>query len=430
MIFIIGSIIVKKVLPLIPEISKSMLSRSFSKVGFTYTSIEWNAENTDTSSFGLYLHVPFCRMFCSFCPFYKVLYDEKLKEKYLESVKKEVRLQRLKGRASWLYVGGGTPNLLGPEEICGLLSVLREHVELEEVGMEGNPFGFKPEYLEKISAGGVTKISMGVETLQSSALTAVRRARATEKMVESVVDAAQGLGLSVNIDLMVGLPSQNLNEFLKDVAVIGNIGPDQITIYPYLSIPGVRARPGVDAQSMFRAIENAWALLKEKGYRRDSVWVFAKSKRIYASSKDELVHDYFGLGPGAFSTCGNIQTVNPPIELYLESIKERKRRVFYAELDERAKSWRTFAHELYKLQMDPAVCNKLPQSIKMVLQILRVTGYIREHRVTEKGTYFVHDLTKTVVENLPFPLSNPKCIRNYAEYAESMEKAKQTLFST
>ncbi|MEM4292886.1 MAG: radical SAM protein [Thermoplasmata archaeon] len=428
MIFIVGSIIVKMVLPMIPEISKAMLARSFSKVKFTFTSIDWNAETTNSTSFGLYIHVPFCRMFCAFCPFYKVRYDEKLKEKYLDALKEEVKLRAVQGKASWLYMGGGTPNLLKPEEISEMLSAVSGNVELEEVGMEGNPFGFKPEYLEKISAW-VSKVSMGVETLQASALTAVGRAKATEKMVESVVNAAQGLGLSVNIDLMVGLPNQNLKGFLKDVEIIGDIGPDQVTIYPYLLIPGVRAKPGMDAQAMFRAIEKAWEFLREKGYRRDSVWVFAKGKRIYDSSKDELVDAYFGFGPGAFSTCGNIQIVNPPIELYLESIKSRKRYAFYAELEEKAKSWRRFAHELYKLQLDPNVCTTLPPSIKFVFQIFRVAGYVKGYEVTKKGTYFVHDLTKTVVETLPFPLSNPKSIKNYEEYRETLEKAKQKCYS-
>ncbi|MBS7620879.1 hypothetical protein KEJ32_01975, partial [Candidatus Bathyarchaeota archaeon] len=131
-----------------------------------------------------------------------------------------------------------------------------------------------------------------------------------------------------------------------------SIGPNQVTIYPYLLIPGVIANPGADFQSVFKTIESAWNILKENGYKRDSVWVFAKSHRIYDSAKDELVSYYFGLGPAAFSTCGNIQTVNPPIELYLHILRNSKRLAFYTELDEKAKAWRTFAHELYKLQLD------------------------------------------------------------------------------
>ncbi|MEM3829866.1 MAG: radical SAM protein, partial [Conexivisphaerales archaeon] len=161
-----------KGITMISAIAKYMLSRSFSKINFTFKLLDWLESGFNSSKFGLYLHVPFCKMFCSFCPFYKVLYDEKLKKKYIESVKSEVKLRGLKGSASWLYIGGGTPNLLKAEEICEILAYLREFMELRDVGMEGNPFEFTPEYLEKIGDAGVTKISMGVETFQTDALKA------------------------------------------------------------------------------------------------------------------------------------------------------------------------------------------------------------------------------------------------------------------
>ncbi|MBS7618948.1 radical SAM protein [Candidatus Bathyarchaeota archaeon] len=386
--------------------------------------MDWQESDFNGSKFGLYLHVPFCKMFCSFCPFYKVLYDENLKKKYIEGVKSEVKLRGLKGNASWIYIGGGTPNLLKAEEICEILAYLREFMELNDVGMEGNSFEFTPEYLEKIGDAGVTKISIGVETFQSNALKAVKRAKANEGLVDKIVDKAQRLGISVNIDLMVGLPEQSLKGCLKDVETIASVGPDQVTIYPYLLIQGVMATPSANSQSMFKTIESAWNILKENGYKRESVWVFAKSQSIYDSAKDELVSDYFGLGPAAFGTFGNIQTVNPPIELYLNTLRNSKRLAFYTELDEKAKTWRTFAHELYKLQLDPTVCNKLPLNIGIILRLLRATGYVKGFNVTDKGRYLVHEITKTVVETLPFPLSNPNCIRNISEYEEIHKKVK------
>ncbi len=407
---------------MIPAMAKYMLSKSFSKISFTFKALDWSDLDSWNSGFGLYLHVPFCRIFCSFCPFYKVLYDENLKRKYLAAVKSEVKMRGLKGRSSWLYIGGGTPNLLKAEEICELLFFLREFVGVKDVGMEGNPFEFTPEYLEKIADAGVTKISMGVETFQSNTLKAVKRAKANERLMGKIVCEAKSLGISVNVDLMVGLPQQTFEGCLKDVETIISIEPDQVTIYPYLKIPGALADLSMDSLGMFRIIESAWNVFKENGYRRDSIWVFSKSNQIYDSAKDELVCDYFGLGPAAFSTYGSVQTVNPPIELYLQMIKSDKRLAFHTELDEKAKIWRTFAHELYKLQLDPTVCSKLPLNMKMMLQILRTTGYIKGFAVTDKGRYLIHEITKTVVETLPFPLSNPKRVENYNKYVENLKK--------
>ncbi|MDI6905473.1 MAG: hypothetical protein QMD13_08345 [Candidatus Bathyarchaeia archaeon] len=106
---------------------------------------------------------------------------------------------------------------------------------------------------------------------------------------------------------------------------------------------------------MFETIEGAWNILRNHGYKRNSIWVFSKNGRIYDSAKDELVNDYLGFGPAAFSTCGNIQVVNPPIELYLRMLKQDKRLAFRSELDKEATVWRQFSHELYKLRIDPTI---------------------------------------------------------------------------
>jgi oxygen-independent coproporphyrinogen-3 oxidase len=407
---------------MIIAMAKHMLFRSFSKIKFRFTDLDWHESKVKNSSFGLYLHVPFCKIFCSFCPFYKVIYNEKLKEKYIHGVKREIVLRRLEGKARWVYIGGGTPNLLKAEEIHELLSYLKQFVEVEEIGMEGNPFEFKSEYLVKICEAGINKISMGIETFNLDTLKAVKRAKANEILVEKITNEAQKLGISVNVDLMVGLPNQNIGSCLKDAEIIASIAPDQVTIYPYLVIPGVMASPSMDSKSMFEIIEGAWSILKENEYNRDSIWVFSKGQRIYDSAKDELVCDYFGLGPAAFSTCENLQTVNPPIELYLKMLEKRKRIAFCAELDNKAKVWRSFAHELYKLQLDQAVYSKMPSSIKMITRILRMAGYIQGLKVTDKGRYFVHEITKTVVETLPFPLSNPDTIENREEYEKALRE--------
>lgn len=213
---------------MIVTLAKRMLSKSFSKVKFEFTQLDW--DELGCSDFGLYIHVPFCRMFCSFCPFYKVRYDEKLKKKFIQSLKKEIRLSGIEGKASWLYIGGGTPNLLTAGEIGEILAYVKKFVALGEVGMEGNPPRFNPEYLEEISESGVHKISIGIESFQSATLKAVNRAGVTEEFIGKIVDHAQGLGISANIDLMVGLPKQTAKGCLRDAEIIASIGPNQVTM--------------------------------------------------------------------------------------------------------------------------------------------------------------------------------------------------------
>lgn len=399
---------------LMVSMAKKMLSRNFSRIKFDFGKIGWR--ELKPHSFGLYVHVPFCTRLCSFCPFYKVLYDVKLKERYLRALLKEFRMRPLEGRASWLYVGGGTPNLLSPEEIGEIVTTLRDSTSLKEAGMEGNPGNFTPEYIEAVSSFGIDKISMGIETLRPTTLEKVNRIGVGETSLKSTIEAAQQLGISVNVDLMVGLPNQGVDDCLRDVEAIADIGPNQITIYPFLVIPGVRAEPSMDSKQMFQAIERSGENLERYGYRRENIWTFTQGGPVYDSSGDELVSDYLGFGPAAFSTVGSIQVVNPSLGIYLDMLERGEWHAFRSEVEESAKVWRKFAHEFYKLKIDPEKMEDMPFSIRLIVLLMRLTGNVDGLKVTPKGRYFVHEITKTVVESLPFPMSNPEAVRNWDEY--------------
>jgi coproporphyrinogen III oxidase-like Fe-S oxidoreductase len=406
-------------------IANRRLANSFSKIKFRFTDIDWKQISPD--HVGIYIHVPFCEQLCAFCPFHKVRYQENLKDLYLKSIEKEIHQRGVRGEVEWVYIGGGTPNLLSPIEIGRILGALRKYVDLANIGMEGNPKQFTPEYLEAVRKLGVEKLSTGVESLKPDTLHHVNRVKAEEAQIREIVDLSKELGLTVNIDLMVGLPKQTSVDFLYDVDRVGVLNPQQITTYPFMEIPGVRVAPEMDSRSMFNLIEQAGEILENHGYFRENVWVFSKTKKIYDSARDELVIDYLGFGAAAFSKVGGSQMVNPPLSLYLDMLGNGKALAFQTQVDETSEFWRKFAHELYNLQMDPKVIDEMPRSIKFVLSLLRLAGHVRGDQVTEKGRFFVHDLTKTVVESLPFPINNPLAILNYAEYENRLKSAQALL---
>ncbi len=407
------------------RIANRRLANSFSKIKFTFSNIDWNEIRTD--HVGIYIHVPFCEQLCAFCPFHKVVYRKELKDLYLKAIEKEIRTRGVEGKVEWVYIGGGTPNLLSPKEIGRILNALHEHVDLANIGMEGNPLQFTPEYLQQVRELGVEKLSTGVESLKPDTLQLVNRAKADEAHIQSVVDLAKELGLTVNVDLMVGLPKQSPEDFLFDVNRIGVINPQQITTYPFMEIPGVRVAPEMDSRSMFDLIEEAGQILDGHGYFRENVWVFSKTKKIYDSARDELVIDYLGFGAAAFSKVGGLQMVNPPLALYLHTIQNGKAKAFRTTVDENSEYWRKFAHELYNLRLDPKVIQEMPRSIKFVLSLLKLAGNVKGNEVTKRGRFFVHDLTKTVVESLPFPVNNPLAVSNYDEYEKHLTTAQMLL---
>jgi oxygen-independent coproporphyrinogen-3 oxidase len=408
-------------------IANRRLSNSFSKIKFNFADIDWTTIRTD--HVGIYIHVPFCEQLCGFCPFHKVVYDMELKKRYLKAIEKEIHQRGVIGEVEWVYIGGGTPNLLNPSEIGKILGALREYVDLSNIGMEGNPLQFTPEYLQEIYELGVEKISTGVESLKSDTLKHVNRTKAEEKHIQALIGQARELGISVNVDLMVGLPKQSDEDFLYDVNRVSILNPQQITTYPFMEIPGVRVSPEMDSRQMFSLIEQADDILSNQGYFRENVWVFSKTKKIYDSARDELIIDYLGFGAAAFSKINGLQMVNPPLALYLDMLQNGRALAFQTTVDENSEHWRKFAHELYNLRLDPNVIQEMPRSIRFVLSLLRLAGNVKGNNVTEKGRFFVHDLTKTVVESLPFPVNNRLAIKNADEYERLLTAAQAILVS-
>jgi len=403
--------------------AKKMLTKNFGRIRFNYTELDPSAY--ESRVFGIYLHVPFCTKLCSFCPFYKVLLDNSQKERYLAAIRKEFGMRNLGGKANWLYMGGGTPNLLSGDEISELLGRIRETVDLADAGMEGVPDLFTPEYIDAIAKAGINKISVGVESMTSKTLESVNRAENRKDRLRGIVRAAAEHGINVNFDLMIGLPGQSTEAFHADIGTVAEIGPGQITTYPFMQISGVKAVPSMDTEQMFEAIEGAGDVLSGSGYYRDSIWIFSNNGgKVYDSSQDELVGDYLGFGPGAFSTIGRAQIVNPGVEAYLEAIENDRWFGFRAEVDEDAAHWRKFARELYKLDFDQGSVDELPGKIRKIMSLLRAAGHVDRSGVTPKGRLFVHDITKTVVETLPFPLSNPSVVENWDDYERAKASAK------
>jgi len=391
--------------------SKKMMQKSFEKTAYRFKEIPKPVFN---GNFGIYIHVPFCLSKCTFCPFYKELFSDGLKRQYLDAILKEIEDTELQGEAKWIYFGGGTPNTLALEDIYSIVERIRSKVQINSVGMELLPALLTEEYLKGLKDVGFTKVSIGVESFSDEVINKTGRKITAYDHVKGVVQFAKSLGLWVNVDMMVGLPNQGANAFRYDIKTISNIMPDQITIYPFMVIRGLEAVPSSPPKEQFELIEEAGEVLGRFGYSRRGVWTFTLGDDIYDSSRDELIEDYAGFGPSAFSTYGDWKVVNPELDVYVKNSENGKRMGFVATKSEASDEWRKFARMIYDLKVDNA-CN-LPSYIKIFTWLLKLTGYIKHGSLTRKGRIFAHEITKTVVESLPFPVQNPSCVENYDEY--------------
>lgn len=189
---------------------------------------------------GLYLHVPFCKNLCPFCPYNRIEYDEKLFTQYEKAVHAEIELYTpyLKDcEFISLYIGGGTPTVNLP----GLLRIF-EHLKRNfslscDICIELHPGNMGSECLEELKAAGVTMLSIGVESTSDRILKNIGRNHDGETALNSLRRAINTGFDSVNADLMFALPGQELKDWENDLRAVINEGVDQISTYPLFSFP-------------------------------------------------------------------------------------------------------------------------------------------------------------------------------------------------
>jgi coproporphyrinogen III oxidase-like Fe-S oxidoreductase len=397
---------------MIDSISTNMLKKSFNKITYKFMEIP---KPKFENNFGIYIHVPFCFTKCSFCPFYKEIYNKELKNQYVAAIKKEIEITEIKGNADWIYFGGGTPNTLNANDLDGIISVLKSKTKIRSMGIELLPSLVDINYLKDLRQLGFTKISLGVESLSEEVINLTGRKHSNYGHLKTLIDYAVSIGLWVNVDLMIGLSNQTPELFKVGVEKIAHLLPSQITIYPTMEIRDIKIDSNISSKEQFELIEWANDFLGTKDYGRRNIWTFTKGNDLYDTSGDELTMDFAGFGPAAFSTYDNWKIVNPELDVYLHCINNRIKLGLVTPKTNISDQWRKYAKKIYELEVEDI--SNLPRFIRFLNRILEITGYLKNNKLTKnKGIFFAHNLTKTVVESLPYPLQNPSKIENFNEY--------------
>lgn len=195
----------------------------------------------------LYFHIPFCESICYYCGCNKVITkDHGRSARYVKYLQKEMQLVRglLSGSRSvvQMHWGGGTPNFLDGQEMQELVHGIRENFTLEargEFSIELDPRTVKPGYVERLGQLGFNRVSLGVQDFDPAVQKAINRIQ-SEAQTLGVIHAARESGFrSVNVDLIYGLPKQNVIGFNRTLERVVEAGPDRIALYNYAHLPTV-----------------------------------------------------------------------------------------------------------------------------------------------------------------------------------------------
>ncbi|MEM9606144.1 MAG: radical SAM family heme chaperone HemW [Actinomycetota bacterium] len=188
---------------------------------------------------GVYVHIPFCRRHCDYCAFATWTDREHLIESYLDALALDVRraVEGGLGPVATVFVGGGTPSLVPPERLVEALARL-ELVDGAEVTVECNPDDVTAHLLATYRAGGVNRISLGVQSMDDLVLQALGRSHDRANVERAVGLARQLGGLDVNLDLIYGGAGEAVEQWRRTVEAVVSLRPDHVSAYALTIEPG------------------------------------------------------------------------------------------------------------------------------------------------------------------------------------------------
>ncbi len=262
----------------------------------------------------LYVHIPFCHRICPYCAFFKHTPGRSDMRGFVTAVAAEARLRLPQGFApETIYFGGGTPSMLSPTHLAALVGGLAEVVDfsrLREWSFEANPATFNAAKVEQWRQLGITRVSLGVQSMSARLLRLLGREHSPEQVAESVRLLREAGMPQVNMDLMFSLPTQTLAEWRQTLEAALELAPDHVSTYnlTYEEDTAFFEHYGADATdeetdvAMFGMAED---ILTATGFRHYEISNYARgdacrSLHNLACWRGE---DYYGLGPGA---CGTV----------------------------------------------------------------------------------------------------------------------------
>lgn len=291
------------------------------------------AEGWNDRAFGVYVHVPFCRVRCGYCDFNTYTADEIRGVKQsdyagqaLAEVAQAERVLAATGASarsvSTVFFGGGTPTLLPVADLAGVLAGIRSAWGLQpgaEVTTEANPDSVDERALNELAEAGFTRVSFGMQSAVPHVLATLERTHDPER-IPLVVEWARGAGLQVSLDLIYGTPGESAEDWQRSLDLAIAQRPDHISAYALIVEQGTKlarqisrgevAAPDDDlAADLY---EQAEATLAAAGFSWYEVsnWATDDAHRSRHNLSYWTGEDWWGVGPGAHSHVGGVRWWN------------------------------------------------------------------------------------------------------------------------
>lgn len=261
----------------------------------------------------VYVHIPFCERKCEYCDFVSFKCNANVVDEYIERLVEEITSFNAVGYVvDSIFFGGGTPTLLSCRQFEKIVSAIRGHFvcDLVEFTVEGNPNSYTAQKIDTYKRLGVTRLSVGVQSLNDEVLKGLGRLHDAQQ-AENCLKMLVASGLDVNCDLMLGVPYQTMDMVQRDVQKVVSLGVSSVSCYSLIVEDGTPLKAKLEARELTLPSEDetvdmydlAAKILQKSGLNRYEVSNFGKL--CYHNVGYWTQKEYVGFGVAAHSFyCG------------------------------------------------------------------------------------------------------------------------------
>lgn len=384
------------------SILRVMITRSFKP--FVFQNNNCNKQiDCDVPNLGLYVHVPFCKELCPFCPYYKIKYDASLASKYVDALIKEIHLKSSKvgkkGIATSLYFGGGSPSLV-INSLGRVLDAFKEHFVIEgNIGIELHPDNVTPSLIAELKDIGFDIVSLGIQSFNEKNLSTLGRKEKSDNRQKLEMVAKKGFR-AIDVDLIFGIPGQTPKDLREDMIKAAEYGATQISTYPFIDFTYANneQRP-LNKREKRILLGSIVKTSEEIGFDRTSVWTFAKKGTPKYSS---ITRDNFlGFGPSATTLLKDNFRINTfSVTEYINTLEDNRiPTALILDFSERARClywlfWSCYNLDVNKNNFSQLFNKDLDSEFRWEIRVGKLLGIIENngggYKLTDKGAYLFH----------------------------------------
>ncbi|MGR5329208.1 radical SAM family heme chaperone HemW [Photobacterium damselae] len=376
----------------------------------------------------LYVHIPWCVQKCPYCDFNSHALKAEIPElDYIDALLDDLstdllayHLEHGERKLHSIFIGGGTPSLISPEEIARLLQGIEARIPFSddiEITMEANPGTVEAGRFQAYQQAGVNRISIGIQSFQDEKLKRLGRIHGAQEAITAAKLAAEAGLNSFNIDLMHGLPDQSINDALADLAQAIGLNPPHLSWYQLTIEPNTLfySQPPTlpDDDDLWDIFEQGHKMLTDAGYVQYEISGYSKlGKQCQHNLNYWRFGDYLGIG------CGSHGKISFDDGRIVRTVKVKHPRGYLnpekAYLDQEtvvANDERPFEFFMNRFRLLEA-CPKQDFVARTGLPLTHIQGaidwalaqnYLTESdthwQITEHGKLFLNDLLAAFVED-------------------------------